>query len=154
MYTDHICISCKRKFEGGPRASYCPECREDRAKATNAKYRERKKAGKAREIGSTDICKICNKLYTVESGRQMYCKDCRPEQYKKVDRIQSLDFYYKNKDAINPARNVRRQTPEKICVICGKEFKTSTRAICCSPECTRKRKNNWWNEFNHKRKNK
>lgn len=133
MLIKRVCISCGASFEGGPRAWYCLNCRKEREKEAKAKYKERKKAGKARELGSEDLCEICGKPYTVESGQQRYCKDCAPEQYKIIDSKQSLELYQKKKDTINPIRNQKRRIAPKTCLICGKNFETHTRAACCSP---------------------
>ena len=43
MLLSRICKNCGCTFEGGPRASYCPECRKGRYKEYNKKYFMRKK---------------------------------------------------------------------------------------------------------------
>lgn len=103
---------------GGPRARYCPECRSQRKAKTNANYRERKRVGKVREIGSVDICQNCGEKYIVNSGLQMYCKKCAPEMIKESDRHQGIEYYRKNKDIINPVRNAARRQ-DKFCEKCG-----------------------------------
>src|SRR5690606_15237063 len=110
---------CESVFAGGPRAYFCPECRAERAKKTNAEYRRRKREGKVRSIGSTDKCERCGNEYIVEGGLQRFCPDCQPIHAMEYDRITAIEFYHDNKDRINPVRNERRRIdPVRICVIC------------------------------------
>lgn len=113
------CVECGRSFMGGPRAWYCPDCRAIRGKKTNAAYRARKREGKAREIGSADICKNCGKKYIVVGSLQKYCPECAPEMIKALDRVQGLEYYKKNKGTINPTRKIVRRKPN-FCEKCGK----------------------------------
>lgn len=100
---DRICRQCGATFKGGPRAWYCPACRIER-------HRETLRGFKAnRPLGSTDICLICGNEYIVKAGRQKYCPDCAAEQLREADRKQGLEYYRKNKETINPARNKRRR---------------------------------------------
>ena len=131
------CISCGVEFTGGPRAYYCPECRVLRTKQTNREYNERKKAGNVREIGSTDICENCGKSYTVTAGLQKYCPDCKEEMDQERSRTASLDHYNRNKDVINPIRNIRRAVPPRRCAICGRDFKARSSKNYCSEECAK-----------------
>jgi len=68
MLQDRICKECGRSFQGGPRAYYCPACRAERTKRTNAEYRRRKRVGDVRLIGSTDICERCEKTMSSKVG--------------------------------------------------------------------------------------
>lgn len=138
---DRICRTCGASFEGGPRAWYCPSCRKEREKERAKKYRSQ---GVQRPIGSKDICDNCGAEYTVESGNQRYCPKCQPIMHKELDARQSLDYYNKNKDAINPARNERRRTPMRRCVICGKDFPRVGQAVTCSEECRKEYINGNW----------
>lgn len=133
-----ICRSCGKTFSGGPRAWYCPDCRAERQKEQSLQYKQRKKSGSVRKLGSTDICPICGKPYVVNGGNQKYCPDCAPDAIRAIDREQSKSW---NKENISPMqkRKARRDaTSPKICVVCGKSFIPSLgkgKALTCSPEC-------------------
>lgn len=129
---DRICRECGMSFQGGPRAWYCPSCRNQRKKERAAKYR---KEGYIRSLGSIDYCCHCGKPYVVQSGLQRYCKSCGEENHKLVDRRQSLDYYNHHKGALNPRRNERRRVPDRRCVVCGKLFQPKGRQITCSAKC-------------------
>jgi predicted nucleic acid-binding Zn ribbon protein len=146
MLQQRICRQCGRSFEGGPRAYFCPSCRADRQREQWADYKRRQRKGDTRPIGSTDKCKRCGKDYTVNSGLQQYCPDCKPIHYAEHDRATSIDFYHSNKDRINPARYQRRRKPPKKCEWCGKEFETDTRTLTCSPECRKQLINKRWRQ--------
>lgn len=118
MVAQKTCRQCGKAFQGGPRAGYCPECRIDRRRKRDNEYKRR---GSARKLGSVDTCIVCGNQYTVNSGRQMYCPECKTEAVKAIDRKQGLEYYAANKGKINPARNTRRAKPKQIqCVRCGK----------------------------------
>lgn len=133
MLINHVCRECGRTFKGGPRAYYCPECRDDRKRKQMNEYHARKRAGAVRKIGSTAMCESCGKPYTVQSGQQRYCPDCAENQIAAKDRQQGLEYYHKNKDWINPIRNLTRST--HVCRICGKVFVGEHKQFYCSPEC-------------------
>ena len=65
------------------RAKYCIYCRDKAQAARNRAYADKKKSGTAVQIGSEQICPICEKPYTVTSGSQKYCKDCTAKQKRK-----------------------------------------------------------------------
>lgn len=144
---DRICRTCGVSFKGGPRAWYCPDCRKERQRERSAKYR---KSTPKRSLGSKDICQNCGEEYTVEGGLQKYCPKCQDIMHKKLDTEQSLEYYRKNKEIINPARNAKRRVPDARCVICGKDFKRSGRAKAC-PECRKEYKNGNWRSIYGKR---
>lgn len=128
------CRQCGASFLGGPRAWYCPTCRAERIKERD---RIRKRQGSTRKLGSEDLCEVCGKSYTVDSGRQRYCKDCAPEAVRAVDRAQSRAWQAEH---VTPEqrRNLREQATGAIpCVICGTMFKPSAPAKTCSKECSR-----------------
>lgn len=139
-----ICRQCGISFQGGPRAGYCPECRLQRKAETTANYRERKRAGKVREIGSIDICQNCGEKYIVNSGLQMYCKKCAPEMIKESDRHQGIEYYRKNKDKINPARNASRRL-ERYCEKCGTKISAAGGRRWCG-KCEKFAKKNIYTE--------
>lgn len=132
------CIQCGAAFKGGPRAWYCPECRAERQKIQARESKKRQAEGKQRKIGSTDICQNCGKPYIVESPLQKWCPDCKEEMTRETDRRQSLEYYYENKEIINPARNLRRRVPARRCAYCGRDFEARSQKKYCSPECLKK----------------
>jgi len=139
MY-DKICRQCGSSFLGGPRAFYCPACRDIRRKEHNARFAAKGKAD--RPIGSTDKCKVCGGDYIVNSARQIYCCACAPDRYKAVDRVQGLDYYVNNKEHINLYRAMTRYQ-DGACVVCGRLFKSKTRRFTCSSDCHRAYINKW-----------
>lgn len=147
MIQSRICQQCGHSFEGGPRAYYCPSCRVERQKITKATYRERKRKGESRSLGSKDKCERCGKEYTVESGLQRFCPDCQPIHTLEYDRETALPFYHQNKDRLNPVRNERRRVGERNCDWCGAVYVVTVGGqLTCSEECKRKLKNKNWNE--------
>ena len=113
------CRTCGTTFPGGPRAWYCPDCREARRTASASAYRERKRAGNVREIGSTDVCVNCGGPYVVIGGNQRFCRKCAPEMIRELDKEQGMAYYNKNKDGINPSRRAARRK-DNFCDTCGK----------------------------------
>lgn len=128
---DRTCRECGVTFKGGPRAWFCPDCREQRQKQQTVEYHRRKAAGKVRHIGSTDICKICGDPYTVESGLQMYCPSCAEAAVKEV--------VSKQKKLLDPQMSYQRKVEAHknrvLCKVCGKPFTANTATVTCSPEC-------------------
>ena len=129
------CKMCGVEFLGGPRASYCPECRKIRQKEASA--RARKRGGAARPIGSMDKCEWCGSEYIVNSGRQKYCSDeCQREAV--------LEWQRKHKEGYNKIsgqdikKAQRRKEKKKICVYCGRVFSSSTPTNLCSEYCRKK----------------
>lgn len=120
---------------GGPRAWYCPECRKARDTETNRAYHIRKRLGGARAIGSTDLCVICGKPYTVEGGLQRYCKECAPAAVKRIDNAQSRAWNAAN--IVPEERNAKRRvgTQEMSCKICGTSFLGYRNQRYCSDAC-------------------
>lgn len=146
------CRQCGVEFTGGPRAFFCSSCRHERQLEQDRKYKQRKRMGTVRKVGSQSYCATCGKPYTVKGGNQAYCPDCAPVVVKQKARELSLQWYRNNKDEINPVRKVRRRQGMKICLVCGKEFDPQgTCRKCCSPECRRIRKNERW-RINKKKK--
>lgn len=126
---------CGAVFKGGPRAWYCPDCRQARKIMQKRESNARQAAGVSRKLGSVDLCENCGEPYTVASGKQKWCPACREDMNKKVDREQSLAYYYDNKDDINQRRNIKRRAPGKRCEICGRDFYSPTCTKYCSDEC-------------------
>lgn len=113
---DRVCRQCGAVFPGGPRAWYCPICRAERAKEANRRY---KSSGAARPLGSTDICTVCGKPYTVNSARQKYCPECAYEAVRAADRPASRAWNQAHKETYYPAKNAKRnaervENPEAV----------------------------------------
>lgn len=144
IYDNRICRTCGCSISGGPRAWYCPSCRQERQRASDAEYKRRVAAGTTRKLGNYDKCVVCGKEYIINGGNQKYCRDCAPPAYAETDRVLSLDYYHNNSEDINASRNPRRRVPPegnpRECTICGATFTTRSRAtICGAPECRKKR---------------
>ena len=140
------CRQCGAVFDGGPRAWYCPTCREIRKKADAKRYR---KTGASRPLGSIDRCTVCGKEYVVNGGRQRYCPDCAPEAVREVDRAASRAW-----NAAHDWKAKRRETPrngQKVCVICGQPVPPGTPAVTCSPECNKLRLKRLWDDADIRR---
>lgn len=133
---DRVCRTCGITFPGGPRAWYCPGCRDHRKKAQVSDYRSRKAAGKARSIGSEDLCEICGQSYTVASGLQRYCPDCAPAALAETDRQQGRAWYAAYGDPDKRRKTRQAHTAELICAICGKTYTPTDASKTCSPECS------------------
>ena len=82
-YRTCTCQKCGALFSGGPRAWYCPVCREERKNSAYQNRQENKKKGGARYIGGTDICPSCQGQYTVTGPNQKYCPGCALGKNKK-----------------------------------------------------------------------
>jgi Zn finger protein HypA/HybF involved in hydrogenase expression len=130
------CRECGATFPGGPRAWYCPACREERRREASLLYKRQKRRGLIRNLGTLDICAVCGREYEVKGSRQKYCPSCAPEAYKAIDAIQGRIYYYANKDKITPVKNSSRRKERKTtrCIICGKEFPKHGPALSC-PDC-------------------
>lgn len=129
------CRECRSEFLGGPRAIYCPRCRAERQAKQAAECAKRRKAGKAREIGSTDLCLICGEPYIINGGLQKYCKACAKEAIKANDRKRGLEYYYEV-GANSRRKDLREQSaPQKYCLFCGKEFVQKGAKRYCSEDC-------------------
>lgn len=129
------CHMCGAAFKGGPRAWYCPDCRQERKIMQKREQNAKQAAGTTRKLGSTDLCKNCNEPYIVTGSLQKYCPKCKDQMAKKVDREQSLAYYHENKDVINENRKIERKAPGKRCEICGRDFYAPTPTRYCSEEC-------------------
>lgn len=131
---DRVCRQCGITFSGGPRAWYCPSCRTDRRREAD---RKQKRSGAARPLGSTDICKRCGNEYIVESGRQMYCKDCADIAVSETVRAHKREYNHENKVRLNARKHYMRSN-RNICVVCGNVFDPDTPTVTCSDACAEK----------------
>lgn len=109
LIKDCVCKECGTNFKGGPRACYCPSCREIRKKETLEKHRKNKKTGNTRILGSIDICEQCGEHYMVNAGLQRFCPNCQESHNQEYDKVTGLAYYHSNKDIINPKRNIKRR---------------------------------------------
>lgn len=149
---DRICRTCGTAFPGGPRAWFCPKCRADRQREQRREAQRRRAAGKTRSLGSEDICTICGKPYTVNSGRQRYCPECAPAAWAEADRQQGRAWYAANADPDKRRQTRQTHAAKLLCVICGKPYTPTDASKTCSPECSaelhRRSAARW--ESNHK----
>lgn len=98
------CKECGITFMGGPRAWYCPECRDIRRKKTDAEHKMRKRSGNSRIIGETYICIDCGAKYTLRSGLQIRCPECAKKHLKEIDNQQSREWNKENKEKYKKAK--------------------------------------------------
>lgn len=104
IYDNRVCRGCGITFSGGPRAWYCPDCREERRRARERVYNTHPSK---RPLGSTDICECCGAEYIVASGLQKYCPKCQPTMHKKIDNEQGIKYYHEQVDKTE--RNAKRR---------------------------------------------
>lgn len=98
--------------------------------------RRHKKTGTKRPLGSTDKCVICDREYTVVSGRQKYCSPaCQRKGVLEWQREHKRGYDKVSGQAAK--KQERRQQAQKICVYCLQTFKSSTSTNTCSAYCRR-----------------
>jgi hypothetical protein len=117
-----ICRQCGTTFLGGPRAWYCPSCREERKKEQALRYQRNRRAGKSIVVGETLAkCEKCGAVFTMMAARQKYCIDCRHEAWKSSDQRQGLVYYTENREEINSVRSQQRKGKwaGTTCIVCG-----------------------------------
>lgn len=156
-----ICRECGVVFDGGPRAWYCPDCREVRKKLYKARAKENRKRGKNITLGeSVGKCEVCGREFVYASARQRYCSDCAKEAIKASDRRQGLVWYYANDteerrtakgqrqkerrngrkgkqrdlDLLVAWKSLTKKWAVKDCIVCGKEI-SNRRRHYCSEKC-------------------
>lgn len=98
------CRECGKKFEGGTRAWYCPDCRVIRRRESAKKTAENRKKGALKSPGKEMVCENCGKTVIRNAPNQRFCEECGKENEKELARQQSLDYYAKNKEEINVVR--------------------------------------------------
>lgn len=80
-----ICQMCGNEFEtNSNRAMYCSDCRNKRQVEKNNAYKQRRREGLTREIGSTQLCPVCGKEFILKTGSQKCCDECRHKQTNAV----------------------------------------------------------------------
>ena len=127
---ERTCVDCGRNFLGGPRAKRCPECADKRKREYNQQYN---KNGSARHLGDTDICQMCGKEYVVKSGRQKFCDDCKKKALLEWQKERKK--VYNKMSGQDEKKEERRKSTIKICIYCGREFKSRTATNVCSDYC-------------------
>lgn len=136
---ERVCMDCGRAYIGHIKSKRCPACQQDANRRHDAECKRRKRAGHVRAIGSTDLCEACGKPYTVESGRQRWCKDCAPEQTRRSSNASSRAWNRETysdpqrREAKNAGRR-SKPTPH-VCELCGREFVRLGEAKYCSQAC-------------------
>ena len=109
-----ICRTCGLSFEGGPRAWYCPTCREERVRQQLLDYKHRKSRGLTRKIGETYRCEACGGTYILSGGLQRYCDICAPIQYKSLDNSQSRAWNSAHPNEIRQSKESARNKHQAI----------------------------------------
>lgn len=132
-----VCRTCGAAFSGGPRASYCPVCREERKKEDRKKYKERQKnnPSSVRKIGSIQKCESCRNEYVLASGRQKYCYDCQRQALLDWQKEHKKKIEYHRTEERKKYRDDMRKNRFKICAYCGKDFTTTSNTNACSDDC-------------------
>lgn len=102
--TDKRCDMCGLTFSGGPRASYCPTCREERRKQAAAEHRRRKRLGISRKVGDIQTCIDYGKKYEYYIGASERCTKCAEVHGKIIDRQNSQKWKSQNKAAYLKAK--------------------------------------------------
>ena len=131
VYRERICKTCGTSFMGYPHSFYCPICKAERKKQQKRQYNTQPSA---RPLGSTDICELCGKEYTVKSGLQKYCPDCAESAINNKIRARKRKYAADNKELFD-ARKEKTRGKGYVCVICGKVFEKESNTVTCSPEC-------------------
>lgn len=130
------CRACGTVFPGGPRAWYCPDCRLERRREADKRSKQRKAAGRARSIGSTDLCEICSKSYTVNGSLQRYCPNCAKAATDAVARQQKRAYAASHR-AEYAARKADYTRSRRVCAVCSSSFYAPTPRVTCSDRCAR-----------------
>lgn len=148
---ERTCRRCGGIFIGGPRAWYCPACREIKKKEYKTRSLARQKMGIAVKIGiSRRKCEVCGAEYIVQSPNQKYCKRCAPEAYKAVDAAQSRQYCRENRPKINDRKRKNYKRKDRHCIICGAPIYNDNKKLC-SDECRKKMEAIYYQRVNYKR---
>lgn len=119
----------------------CPACQREANRRHERECKARRRAGRAREIGSIDLCRRCGQPYTVASGTQKYCPVCAPIAVAETDRAASRAWnkahYATPEKRAELREGKRRPKPDPVaCAICGSIFQpVSARGVYCSAQC-------------------
>lgn len=132
---ERTCIDCGVAFPGGPRAKRCPECRRIAAYENQKRF---KRTGSRRPLGSTDRCQLCGKEYTVESGRQKYCRSCQRDGLLQWQREHKKE-YNKKPEQVKSKKQFRKER-QKVCEYCLRVFWSNVSSNYCSDYCREQQK--------------
>jgi hypothetical protein len=120
------CVICGIEIIGQPLTKYCSKCRAEKIKENDRKKYQRKIAGTARKLGTTDICVVCGEEYTINAGRQKYCKKCAVDKSNEQTRESFKRAYYgnsaKRQKILERAREWALNHPERIKYILHKSY--------------------------------
>lgn len=154
------CIDCGTSYIGHIKSIRCPACQSEARKRYNVESQARRRAGIAREMGSTDLCEACGKPYIVVGPLQRYCKDCAPEAVRANLRAESIAYNrrrYGTAEAraeLNKKRRDDRAAIAVVCKQCGREFIAENGALFCSEECREANRASYYKEYDDNRKEK
>lgn len=96
--TDKVCKNCGITFSGGPRAWYCPDCRQERAKKANRDHKMRKRLGISRKVGDWQTCIDCGRKYAYYIGASERCPECSKKYGQMIDREKSKEWNKANRE--------------------------------------------------------
>lgn len=148
---ERVCRGCGEKFTGGPRAWYCPKCRELRKAEQKKRYESRKKAGLSIRVGiDRRKCEVCGAEFVIQSPTQKYCKKCAEKAVKAVDAAQSREYCQENRLAINERNRKKYIRKARRCIICGAPIYNAGTKLC-SDECRKKMEAIYWQRANYKK---
>lgn len=133
---ERTCQSCGCSFIGYPRSKYCPDCQKQAKAQAQQRCRARRKAGKARPIGSTDLCERCGQPYVVSGGLQRYCPSCARLQVPENIRTQKRAYNAAHSDTLRPYYTEMR-SGRRVCAVCGQPIAPGTRRATCSDACAK-----------------
>lgn len=131
VISKHTCRQCGVSFQGGPRAWYCPNCRQERRRARERGYQRN---GSLRKLGSTDLCIRCGKEYIVVSGRQKYCPFCAGEAINETVRQHKRQYAAERSEQMAQYKKDMARN-RHVCVVCGTVFDADVPTVTCSPAC-------------------
>lgn len=139
IYREFACMDCGKVVYGHIKSKRCEACQKEKDRKDRAAYIRRKKAGKARQIGSVDICPNCGEKYIVDSGKQKYCKKCAPfivaENVRAAARARMTTDGAREKKREQRRKDNEEYTFAIKCKWCGKEFERKWNEEYCSEAC-------------------
>ena len=153
LYRSKVCPDCGAEFVGHIKTIRCRECQQAANRKADAEAKRRKAAGKARALGSTDLCQRCGTPYTVESGMQKYCHDCAASANREHHAKRMREIYAARPE-LRQARAERRsiEPVQRTCIVCGCQFSSQSFALTCSPECQAKHAKEYMTDYDSGRK--
>lgn len=141
LYREKACIDCGAVVKMHIKSKRCQECQAEANKRNNQEHMRAKANGHTRLIGSEDYCQRCGKPYTVEGGRQRYCKDCAQKAVAENVRDAAKKRYaatYATPESRERRQEKRRSAWKayRICRQCGELFMPDyPQQVCCCKNC-------------------